>query len=53
MEIKIRNTGRYLEVKIVYDSTIIDLGLLNDEERKNLASTLEEAAEELRRGIDE
>ena len=40
MHVTIRRTGRYREVAILSGDTIINLGMLNDEERDALAETL-------------
>jgi hypothetical protein len=52
MEIKIRKLTAFHEVKISDGSTIIDLGLHNVAERRQLAKALTDAAEELLEGLE-
>ena len=47
MEINIRHTSSFAYVKIIEGQTTIDLGMLNDAERYELAGTLLDAAYEL------
>ena len=47
MEIKIRHTSSFAQAQLVEGQTTIDLGLLNDSERDELAGTLLDAAYEL------
>ena len=47
MEIKIKHTSSFAQAQIVEGQTKIDLGLLNDSERDELAGTLIDAAYEL------
>ena len=51
MEIKVRNTSMYQEVILSEGSTLISLGLLNDAERKALATIFLNAASELLDGL--
>lgn len=52
MEFMIRKNSKYLDVAVVSGGTIIELGLLDDTERADLAKTLKDAADELMEGID-
>ena len=54
MEFKIRRNilKNYRDVKITEGNTVIDLGLLNDEERIELASQLKQATDELMEGLE-
>lgn len=55
MEFKIRkNQGAriYLDVQVIDGNTKIDLGLLDDKQRMELASTLTEAAADLLEGLE-
>jgi hypothetical protein len=47
MEIKIKHTSSFAQATIVDGQTTIDLGLMNDNERDELAGTLLDAAYEL------
>jgi hypothetical protein len=47
MEIKIRHTSRFVNVQVVESSATIDLGMLNDAERDELAGILVDAAFEM------
>lgn len=53
MEFKIRKNTVYLDVQLKHDGTIIDLGLHDDKERKELAAVLLEAASELLEGLED
>lgn len=50
MEIIIKKNGKYLDVKIVEDALEINFGLRNEEECKELALLLLNAATELLQG---
>ena len=52
MEFDIRKNTRYLNVKVTEGRTVIDLGVLDDRERIELARQLKEAIDELLEGID-
>lgn len=47
MEIKVRHTSSFVTVQVVESSTTLDLGMLNDAERDELAGILVDAAFEL------
>ncbi len=47
MEVKIRHTSSFAQATIIEGQTTIDLGLLNDSERDELAGTLLDAVYEL------
>ena len=47
MEIKIKHTSSFVQVGVAEGQTTIDLGLLNDDERDDLARTLIDAAYEM------
>ena len=47
MEIKIKNISRFVQIRIADGQTTIDLGLLNEVERDDLARTLIDAAFEM------
>jgi hypothetical protein len=47
MEIKIRHTSRFVNVQVVESSATIDLGMLNDAERDELAGILVDAVYEM------
>ena len=53
MEILIRKNTIYLDVKVKYGNTTIEIGLLDDKERKELAQILLGAASELLDGLDD
>lgn len=50
MEIITRKNDKYLDVKIKHDGLIIEIGLLDEKERKELALILLSAAIELFEG---
>lgn len=52
MEFRIRKNSIYLDVSIREGGTVIDLGLLDDKERIELARKLEEAVDDLMAGIE-
>jgi hypothetical protein len=43
MEIKVRHVGRFVDVQVVESSTTIDLGVLDEAERDELAGILVDA----------
>ena len=47
MEIKVKHTPSFTHVCVVVGQTVIDLGLLDDSERNDLARTLLDAAFEM------
>ena len=47
MEIKVKHTSSFATAVVVEGQTTIDLGMLNDDERDDLARTLIDAALEL------
>jgi hypothetical protein len=47
MEIKVRHTSSFVTVQVVESSTTLDLGMLNDAERDELAGILIDAAFEM------
>ena len=52
MEFDIRNLYPYLDVKVTEGKTVIDLGLLDDTERRELADQLKRAVDELMKGLN-
>lgn len=52
MELDIRKCNQYLEVKVKAGNSVIDLGLFDDKERKELALELQQAIDELMNGLD-
>ena len=52
MKFSIRKSSLYLNVKVTEGRTVIDLGLLDDIERRELADQLKQAVDELMEGLD-
>ena len=53
MKIQTHRVVPYLDTSVVHGDVHIDLGLLNDDERRELASVLREGADRLCEGLDE
>lgn len=47
IKIRIRKVGAFAEVRIIFDGSQLDLGLLNKKERSDLAGIFQEAMDEL------
>ena len=47
MNIKVRTVGKYVDVTVYADNATLELGLLTDVERAELAEHLREAADQL------
>lgn len=47
MRLKTRDTGSYVHAEVQFGPTVIDLGLLDTEERLQLAREFEQAVDEL------
>jgi len=53
MEFNIKKCTKYVEVKVREGGTVIELGLLDGNERKELSLQLRQAADEIMDGLDE
>ena len=52
LEIKIKRHGKFYDVDVRSYNSVIELGFLNEKERRELVQTLREAADELSEGLE-